>query len=77
VWKAPNHDFGRKLARVIGTTGGPGVELTTLEDAARIVGSLRPWRQRRPHWDYAAQLLLTAAETRKKADVEAATAQML
>jgi hypothetical protein len=28
------------------------------------------------HWDYAAELLLKAAQTRKKSDIEAATAQM-
>jgi hypothetical protein len=30
----------------------------------------------RPHWDYAAELLLKAAQTRKKSDIEAANAQM-
>jgi hypothetical protein len=30
----------------------------------------------RPHWDYAAELLLKAAQTRKKSDIEAASAQM-
>jgi len=29
-----------------------------------------------PHWDYAAELLLKAAQTRKKSDIEAANAQM-
>ena len=28
------------------------------------------------HWDYAAELLLKAAQTRKNSDIEAATAQM-
>lgn len=28
------------------------------------------------HWDHAAELLLKAAQTRKKSDIEAATAQM-
>jgi len=28
------------------------------------------------HWDYAAELLLKAAQTRKKSDIEAASAQM-
>jgi hypothetical protein len=32
--------------------------------------------QGRPHWDFAAELLLRAAETGKRRDVEAATAQM-
>jgi hypothetical protein len=35
------HDFNRALTRTIEPTGGPGVELATLEDAARFVGLLR------------------------------------
>ena len=61
---------------MIGPTGGPRAELATLEDAARFVSLMRPWRQARPHWDFAAELLLKAAETRAEDDVEAATAQM-
>ena len=34
------------------------------------------FRQARPHWNFAAELLLKAAETGKRRDVEAATAQM-
>jgi hypothetical protein len=37
---------------------------------------MKPWRQARPHWDFAAELLLRAAETGKWEDVEEATAQM-
>jgi hypothetical protein len=76
VPKTRKPDFSHRLARAIEPTGGPGVELATLEDAARFVGLLRPWRQAWPHWDYAAELLLKAAESRKKSDIEAATAQM-
>jgi hypothetical protein len=50
--------------------------LATLQDAARFVGQMKPWRQARPHWDFAAELLLKAAETREAEDIEAATAQM-
>ena len=50
--------------------------MATLEDAARFVGLMKPWRQVRPHWDFAAELLLNAAETRQKSDIEMATAQM-
>ena len=50
--------------------------MVTLEDAARFVGLMKPWRQARPHWDFAAELLLKAAETRDESDVEMATAQM-
>jgi hypothetical protein len=71
---APN--FKLALTRVIEPTGGPGVGLATLEDAARFVSLLRSRRQTRPHWDFAAELLLKAAETGKRRDVEAATAQM-
>jgi hypothetical protein len=59
--QAPN--FKLALTRVIEPTSGPGVELATLEDAARFVGLLR---QVRSHWDYAAELLLKAAETGKR-----------
>ena len=52
------------------------VELAALEDAARFVALLRSWRQARPHWDFAAELLLRAAETRGESDIEMATAQM-
>ena len=46
------------------------------EDAARFIGHMRPWRQVRPHWEYAAELVLIAATTGEKADIERATAQM-
>jgi hypothetical protein len=68
--------FRSKLARRIEPTGGPGVELVTLEDAARFIGHLRPWRQARPTWDYAAQLVLRAATTGSQRDITAATDQM-
>jgi hypothetical protein len=71
---APN--FKLALTRTIEPTGGPGGELATLEDAARFVGLLGSSRQGRPHWDFAAELLLKAAETGKRRDVEDATAQM-
>ena len=37
---------------------------------------MKPWRQGHPHWDSAAELLLTTSQTRNKVDIEAATAQM-
>jgi hypothetical protein len=74
--RMPAYDFKLALTRVIEPTGGPGAELATLEDAARFVGLMRPWRQARPHWDFAAELLMKAAETREVDDIEAATAQM-
>jgi hypothetical protein len=59
VPKPQKHDFSLKLTRVIEPKGGPGVELATLEDAARFMGKMQPFRQRWPHRDYAAELVLT------------------
>jgi hypothetical protein len=41
-------DFKRLLAHPIKPTGGPQVLLVTLEDAARFIGLMEPWRQARP-----------------------------
>jgi hypothetical protein len=73
---APEYNFRLALTRKIEPTAGPGVALATLADAARFVALMKPFRQARPHWDFAAELLLRAAETGKRRDVEAATAQM-
>jgi hypothetical protein len=43
--KTRKPDFTRKLARPIESTGGPGALLETLEDAARFIGLMKPWRQ--------------------------------
>ena len=69
-------DFTLALTRVIEPTRGPRAELATLQDAARFIGQMKPWRQARPHWDFAAELLLKAAQTRDESDIEMATAQM-
>ena len=50
--------------------------MATLEDAARFMGKMRPFRQRWSHWDYAAELVLIAAATCEEADIERATAQV-
>ena len=42
VPKPQKHDFSRNLSRVIEPKGGPGVELATLEDAARFMGHMQP-----------------------------------
>jgi hypothetical protein len=76
VLKPQKHDFSLELTRVIEPKGGPGVELATLEDAARFMGKMQPFRQRWPHWDYVAELVLIAATTGEEADIERATAQM-
>jgi hypothetical protein len=69
-------DFTLALTRVIEPTGGPGSELASLADAGRFIGPMRPWRQERPHWNFAAELLPKAAQTRKNSDIEMATLQM-
>jgi len=72
--KRPN--FKRALARAIEPTGGPGAILGTLEDAERFMGLMQPWRQARPYWDFAAELVLRAAQSGRKTDIEAATTQI-
>jgi len=71
VPKPQKHDFSLELTRVIEPKGGPGVELATLEDAARFMGKMRPFRQR---WEYAAELVLVAANTGHSADGKSVTA---
>jgi hypothetical protein len=73
---AAEYNFKLALTRTIKPTAGPGIELATLADAARFVALTKPWRQARPHWDFAAEVLLKAAQTGRKADIENATAQM-
>jgi len=68
--------FHRKLLHPIEPTSGPGALLETLEDCAKFMGHMRPWRQARPHREFAAELVLKAAKTGRRADVDAAGAQM-
>jgi hypothetical protein len=56
-------DFTHRLSRIIEPKGGPGTGLATLADAAKFIGLMKPWRQARPIWEFAAELLLTAATT--------------
>src|SRR6266705_1088594 len=58
-------------------TRRPGSHLVTLMDSAILIRDLEPFRQARPVWDRAAEMILIAAETRKRADVAEATRQML
>jgi hypothetical protein len=73
--KAPTY-FRRKLIRAIEPTGGPGAILETLEDCAIFMGKMHKWRQAQPHWDHAAELVLRAAKTGRRVDVDAAGQQM-
>jgi hypothetical protein len=68
--------FRRKLSFPIEPKMGPGAILETLEDCAKFMGHMHPWRQSRPHWDHAAELVLKAARTGRRTDVDAAGEQM-
>jgi hypothetical protein len=46
-------------------------------DAAILVRDLDQFSQARPEWDRAAEMILLAAETRKRADIAEATRQLL
>jgi hypothetical protein len=69
--KAPH--FKRLLAHPIKPTGGPAVLLVTLEDAAKFIGLMEPWRQTRPYWDRSASEILKAAKTGTRLDIVEAT----
>jgi hypothetical protein len=43
---APQYDFELALKRKIEPTGGPGIELATLADAARFVGRMSRFAKR-------------------------------
>jgi len=68
--------FRRKLTIPIEPKMGPGAILETLKDCAKFVGHIRRWRQARPHWQFAAELILKAAKSGRRSDVDAAAGQM-
>ena len=68
--------FRRKLAVPITPKVGLGTTLRTLDDCARFLGSLHGWRQARPHWEFAAELILKGATTGRRADVDTAALQV-
>jgi len=70
---AKKPDLSRKLAHTVKPTGGPAAQLDTLADAAQLIADLEQWRQARPYWDRAAEMILTAARTGRKADIAEAT----
>jgi hypothetical protein len=70
-------DLSRRLAQPITLTRGPRSHLVTLMDAAILIRDLDQFRQARPVWDRAAEMILIAAETRKRADIAEATRQLL
>ena len=51
----------------------PAAELETLADAAQLISDLEEFRQARPVWDRAAEMILLAATTGRNADIAEAT----
>jgi hypothetical protein len=68
--------FGRKLTIPIEPKMAPGAILETLQDCAKFMGHMHRWRQARPHWELAAELILKAAKSGLRSDVDAAEGQM-
>ena len=61
----------------ISLTRGPRSHLVTLLDAAILIGDVGPFRQARPVWDRAAEMILLAGTTREPGDVQEATRRLL
>jgi hypothetical protein len=70
-------DLTLPLAQPITLTRGPCSHLVTLMDAAILIRDLEPFRQVRPIWDRAAEMILVAATTRKRDDIAEAARQVL
>ncbi len=70
---AKTPDLSRKLAHTIKPSRSPAAQLETLADAAQLIADLEQFRQARPVWDRAAEMLLLAAQTGRKADIAEAT----
>jgi hypothetical protein len=70
-------DLTLPLAQPITLSRGPRSHLVTLMDAAILIRDLEPWRHAPPVWDRVAEMILTAAECRKREDVQDATRQMM
>jgi hypothetical protein len=69
-------DVPRHLLEVHWHPWWPSHHLETLEDCAKFIGHMHRWRQARPYWDHAADLVLKAAKTGQRVDVDAAAEQM-
>jgi hypothetical protein len=66
--------WSHKLPRALELRDGR--KLQTLADASQVLLAMTEQRQLRPWNQHAAELLLKAAETGRRADLEAATAQV-
>jgi hypothetical protein len=70
-------DLSIQLAHQIPLTHGPRSHLVTLVDAAILIRDLEPFRRARPVWDRAAEMILLAGTSRKRADIAEATPQLI
>jgi hypothetical protein len=77
VPKRIDPDLTLPLAQPITLTRGPRSHLVTLMDAAILIRDLDQFRQARPVWDRAAEMIMIAATTGERADITEATRQML
>jgi hypothetical protein len=75
--RTPLPDLTLPLAQPITLTRGPRSHLVTLMDAAILIRDLDQFRQARPVWDRAAEMILLAATTKKREDIAEATRQVL
>ena len=73
----PTPDLTLPLAQQTTLTRGPGSHPVTLMDAAILVRDLDQFRQARPKWDRAAEIILVAATTGTRAHITEATRQLL
>jgi hypothetical protein len=56
--RTENPDLSLPLAHPITLTRGPRAHLVTLMDAAILILDLEPFRQARPVWDWAVEMIL-------------------
>src|SRR5260370_34798973 len=70
-------DLSRKLAHTIKPSRGPAAQLETLADAVQLIADLEQFRQARPVWDRAAEMLLVAARTGREPGIAEATRSVL
>ena len=74
--RTANPDLSTPLAYPIILTAGPRSHLVTLMDAAILIRDMEPFRQARPVWDRAAEMILLAASSGDAPDVAEATRQL-
>ncbi len=74
--EAATPDLSQPLAYPMTLTGGPRSHLVTLMDAAILIRDMEAFRQVRPVWDSAAELILLAGSTGDASDIAEATRQL-